>query len=95
MHIYSIVFSLMFGAGGGLLYGLFFLSLPSWVFTLTSKRSLLRFLLYSSSRFIFLILFWGYILRTSSLSTILVTVSFLGTFWIATLAKRIQADGRH
>ncbi len=89
-----LVLSLGLGAGGGVLYGLFFLSLPSRLTAHPSKRSLLRFLLYSSSRSIFLILFWAYVLRTNSLDTILVTVSFLGAFWIATIAQRVQANGR-
>ncbi len=95
MAVPSLLKSLVFGAGGGILYGYSFLGHTALLSKISSRVPRKgRFFLFSLSsffRFVLLALLWLYVLRTPSLNIILVLVSFFGGFWLMILHKKVRS----
>ncbi len=99
MDFLSLIYSLVLGAGAGILYGISFLSHKNKVLKSVESfspraRSFFIFALYSLVRLGLLAFFWLYVLRTPSLHIILVLASFLGGFWIVIMQKKVCPDAK-
>ncbi len=99
MNLLSLVYSLILGAGAGVLYGYSFLSHKNKILENSENfspraRSFFLFTLRSLIRLGLLALFWLYVLRTPSLQIILVLASFLGGFWTVIMQKKVCPDAK-
>ena len=99
MDLSSLVYSVILGAGAGVLYGYSFLSHKNKVLESMKNfspraRSFLFFILHSLVRLGLLAFFWLYVLRTPSLHIILVLASFLGAFWTVIMQKKVCPDAK-
>ena len=87
MTAIHILESLALGCSTGLIYS----------FLLTNKFSLFKDNFVSSFfmallRIVSIALLWNYVLRRTSLNIILVLISFLASFWVVVIKKKVQHE---